>query len=214
MKKSMVLLLLSLGLVSCSQNRNLPYDSPAFKKHEADKALVAAKKEAQDKEALAIKEAKSLEEEKRALDIEEGIIFIATAEELKEMTVSEANEARQLVLETIESNLLASEEIESGLQEILNNKDEINAGTFDDATYTDLIRTTIEEKLENQAEVNVSTEAVQFLGPLESPSEVSIPNEAAGFPGLDEKNEAKGVNLNIEIDGQNYTYYIANLLKK
>jgi len=143
MKKSIVLLLLSLGFVSCSQNRNLPYDSEAFKQHQ-----IKEKAKAQDQKAL--------------LAIEDLSIDFKSDEEFS----SEKSKLDQETSDKIKKNLLGNPEVVLALEEMLNNKSDLAAEKYDGYEQTDLIQKTISEKLTNkQAKVDVSTKALVLTGP-------------------------------------------------
>ncbi len=205
MKKSIVLLLLSIGFISCSKNRNLPYDSEAFKKHVAVQKLKDAKKEEAAK-ALKIKEEaekveaqeKSEAKEKELLAQEEAKISIPSQEETKEQFSQMMDSAS----EKIEATLLSNEEVVSDLQEIMNNQAEISAGTFDIDKCTQSIRLAVQknlsEKIDAKSDVNVTAQGIKtkkddtFVGPVQDDD----------------------VELNIEIAGKKFKYIVSELLNK
>lgn len=193
MKKSIVLLLLSLGFISCSKNRNLPYDSEAFKQNEAKiakeaallQAKVAADKIKAEEKALLVKE----EAEKAAK--EEAKITIVS-DEVAKFTA----EQRQKAIKEIKAVLVANQDVMDDLNEMMKSKQEISEDKFDIQECTDSIRIVIEEELDDPAEVNVSTETVNSLGPVE------------------DKKVIKDMLLKIEIKGEEYKFTVSELLKK
>lgn len=204
MKKSIVLLLLSIGFISCSKNRNLPYDSAAFKEHVATQKLEAAKKEEAAK-ALKIKEeaekaevAKAEAIEKELLAEQEAKISIPSEDETREQFSKMMDSAS----EKIEATLLSNEEVVSDLQVIMNNQKEISAGTFDVDKCTESIRLAVQknlsEKIDVKSDVNVTAQGIKtkkdeaFVGPVQDDD----------------------VELNIEIAGKNFKYLVSELLKK